>query len=158
MKTAIFPGTFDPITRGHTDLIERASHLFDTIIIAVAENPSKSPLLSLEQRIALVTEDTAYLPNISVQGFKGLLVDFAAQHNAQIIVRSLRSAADFEHELQLAHANQKLAPNIQTLFLPPNPEYAFISSSVVRDIARLGGDTSAFVHPNVSNTLKKLWP
>ncbi len=158
MKTGIFPGTFDPITRGHSDLVERACQLFETVIIAVAENPGKNPLLSLEQRIELVTASTAHLPQVRVLGFKGLLIDFTRREQAQVIIRSLRTASDFEHELQLAHMNAQLAPEIQTLFLTPNPQYDFISSSLVREITRLKGDISPFVHPIVANTLKKLWP
>lgn len=158
MKTGIFPGTFDPITRGHSDLIERACKLFETVIIGIAENTSKNPLLSFEQRVELVTKTTAHLPNVKVQGFKGLLIDFARKEQAHVIIRSLRTAADFEHELQLAHMNEQLAPEIQTLLLTPNPKYTFISSSLVREITRLGGDISPFVHPLVVTTLKKLWP
>lgn len=158
MKTGIFPGTFDPITLGHSDLIARASQLFDKVIIAVAENPGKNPLLSLEQRINLIKTTIAHIPHVSVYGFSGLLVDFAKSHKAQVIIRSLRSATDFEYELQLARINEQLAPEIQTLFLTPNPEYAYISSSLVREIIRLNGDVSKFVHPIVAKTLKTLWP
>lgn len=157
MKTAIFPGTFDPMTRGHSDLVERACQIFDKIIVAVAQNPGKKPLLSLEQRISLAKDSLEHLPNIDVQGFSGLLVDFADKHQATIIIRSLRSSADFEHESQLAYMGQQLAPHIQTVFLTATPESMFISSSLVREIAQLGGDVSAFVHPNVVETLKKLW-
>lgn len=158
MKTGIFPGTFDPMTRGHSDLVERACQLFDKVIIAVAENPGKKPLLPLEQRIALVIDSTQHLPKVSVQGFSGLLVDFADAHQANVIIRSLRSSADFEHESQLAYMGQQLAPHIQTIFLTATPESMFISSSLVREIAQLGGDVSPFVHPNVVTALKKLWP
>jgi pantetheine-phosphate adenylyltransferase len=158
MKTGIFPGTFDPITRGHSDLVERACQLFETVIIAVAENPGKNPLLSFEQRIELVSATTAHLPQVRVQGFTGLLIDFARKEQAQVIIRSLRTSADFDHELQLAHMNAQLAPEIQTLFLTPNPQYDFISSSLVREITRLKGDVSPFVQPIVTKTLKKLWP
>lgn len=156
MKTGIFPGTFDPITRGHSDLVERAARLFDKVIIGVAENPGKHPLLSLEQRIHLVKVTTAHIPHVSVYGFSGLLVDFAQSHKAPVIIRSLRTATDFEHELQLAQVNEQLNPDIQTLFLTPNPTLTFISSSLVREIASLNGDVSAFVHSEVEKTLKTL--
>jgi pantetheine-phosphate adenylyltransferase len=158
MKTGIFPGTFDPITLGHSDLVARAARLFDKVIIAVAENPGKNPLLSLEQRIALVKATTAHMPHVSVYGFSGLLVDFAKSHKAEVLIRSLRTVTDFEHELQLAQVNEQLAPHIQTLFLTPNPKFTFISSSLVREIVQLGGDVSAFVHPDVAKTLKTLCP
>jgi pantetheine-phosphate adenylyltransferase len=158
MKTGIFPGTFDPITRGHSDLLTRACQLFETIIIAVAENPSKKPVLSLDTRIQLVTEATKHLPQVQVKGFSGLLVDFAKQQQAQVIIRSLRTGADFDHESQLAHMNQQLAEHIHTVFLTSSPQLSFISSSLVREIASLGGDVSAFVHPSAITALKKLWP
>jgi pantetheine-phosphate adenylyltransferase len=157
MKTGIFPGTFDPMTRGHSDLVQRACQLFENVIIAVAQNPGKKPVLSLEQRIALVVDTTAHLPQVSVKGFSGLLIEFARTHQAHAIIRSLRSTADFEHESQLAYMNQQLDPSIQTVFLTPNPQYAFVSSSLVREIALLGGDISAFVHPNAVSALKNLW-
>lgn len=157
MKIGIFPGTFDPITRGHSDLVQRAGLLFEKVIIAVAENPGKKPVLSLNTRIALVKDATAHLPFVSVQGFSGLLIDFAREHQAQTLIRSLRSTADFEHESALAYMNQQLDPSIQTIFLTPSTQYAFISSSLVREIALLGGDISAFVHPSAVTALKNLW-
>ncbi|MFA6038356.1 MAG: pantetheine-phosphate adenylyltransferase [Legionellales bacterium] len=157
MKTAIFPGTFDPMTRGHSDLVERACQIFDKIIVAVAQNPGKKPLLSLEQRISLAKDSLEHLPNIDVEGFSGLLVDFATKHQAKVIIRSLRSSADFEHESQLAYMGQQLAPHIQTVFLTATPQSMFISSSLVREIAQLGGDVSSFVHPNVMTAFEKLW-
>lgn len=158
MKTVIFPGTFDPITHGHSDLITKACQLFDKVIIAVAENPGKKPLLAFDERINLITQVTAHLPAVSVAGFTGLLVDFAKIHGAHAIIRSLRSAADFDHESQLALMNQQLEPSVQTVFLMPNPQYAPISSTLVREIASLGGNVEAFVSPIVAKSLKKLWP
>lgn len=154
MQIGIFPGTFDPITRGHSDLIARACQLFEKVIIAVAENPGKKPMFTLEVRLQLARLATESMPQVSVQGFSGLLVDFARSQNAQVIIRSLRSSADFEHESSLALMNQQLAPDIHTVFLSPHPLYAFISSTLVREIATLGGDISPFVHPSVINALK----
>ncbi len=154
MKTGVFSGTFDPITLGHSDLVTRACQLFDKVIVAVAQNPGKKPLLTLDTRVKLVTHALAHLPNVEVLGFTGLLIDFMHTHQAGFIIRSLRNTADFEHESQLAFMNQQLAPDIQTLFLHPTVQYAFISSSLVREIAQLGGDVSAFVSPHVVETLK----
>jgi pantetheine-phosphate adenylyltransferase len=156
MKTVIFPGTFDPITHGHSDLALRACTLFDKVIIAVAKNPGKKPLLTFEERIELCKRVTELMPQITVQGFSGLLVDFAREHNATGIIRSLRGSSDLDHELQLAYMNQQLDDKIQTIFLAPRPEYAFISSSLLREITTLGGDISPFAHQDVVNRLKTL--
>ncbi len=151
--TAIYPGTFDPITHGHTDLIQRAARLFDHVIVAIAANPTKKPFFPLEKRIALARAVLKDLGNVEVCGFDTLLAHYAAERNAQIIVRGLRAVSDFEYEFQLASMNRRLAPKVETLFLTPAEQYAYISSSLVREIAALGGDVSAFVHEEVKAAL-----
>ncbi len=143
--TAIYPGTFDPITNGHLDLVARAAQLYDEIIIAVAENKTKTPLFSLEERVALAQAVTVNFSNVRVIGFNNLLVDCARQHGARVIMRGLRAVSDFEYEFQLASMNRRLAPNLETVFLTPAEQYEFISSSMIREIARLNGDVSCFV-------------
>ena len=146
MKTrAIYPGTFDPITNGHIDIIKRASHMFESIVIAVAENPGKKPTFSFEKRVELATLASEEFPNVEVKGFDSLLIDFAQKENANIILRGLRAASDFEYEFQLAGMNRRLDDKIETVFLTPAQECMFISSTLVREIATLGGDVSAFV-------------
>lgn len=151
--TAIYPGTFDPITHGHSDLVARAVRLFHKVIVAVAADPPKAPLLSLPQRVSLARTALAGIERIEVCDFRGLLVNFAAERNAQVILRGLRAVSDFEHEFQLAGMNRKLAPQVETLFLMPAEHYAYISSSLVREIAALGGDISGFVHEEVGAAL-----
>ena len=151
--TAIYPGTFDPITHGHSDLIQRAARLFDHVIVAIAANPTKKPFFPLEKRIVLARAVLKDLDNVEVCGFDTLLVHYAAERNAQIIVRGLRAVSDFEYEFQLASMNRRLAPKVETLFLTPAEQYAYISSSLVREIAALGGDISAFVHEEVKAAL-----
>ena len=153
--TAIYPGTFDPITKGHTDLVERALHLFDKVIVAVAENTAKEPTFSLEERINMARVALEEFQGVEVLPVPGLLVEFAKQHGAKAILRGLRAVSDFEYEFQLAGMNRKLAPEIETLFLTPAEKYAYISSSLVREIAALGGDVSPFVHKNVMAELIK---
>ena len=153
--TAVYPGTFDPITNGHADLVSRASRFFDRIIVAVADNPKKQPLFSLAERIALAEAVFADEPKIEVAGFSGLLVDFVHQVGGQAILRGLRAVSDFEYEFQLATMNRRLAPEIETLYLTPAEQNTFISSSLVREIAWLGGDVSAFVHPVVAEALRE---
>ena len=153
--TAIYPGTFDPITKGHTDLVERALQLFDRVIVAVAENKNKAPVFSQEERINMATIALQELKGVEVLPLTGLLVEFAKQHQAKAILRGLRAVSDFEYEFQLAGMNRKLAPEIETLFLTPAEKYAYISSSLVREIASLGGDVSPFVHKNVMAELVK---
>jgi pantetheine-phosphate adenylyltransferase len=150
---AIYPGTFDPITRGHIDLVERASKLFDKVIVAVAINPGKQPVFSLEERVGLVKETLKDINNVEACGFEGLLIDIAKQKNASVIVRGLRAVSDFEHEFQLAGMNRKMDANIETLFLTPAEQFTYISSSLVREIARLGGDVTEFVAPVVAQAL-----
>ena len=152
--TALYPGTFDPITNGHVDLVERASCMFDKVIIAIAANERKKPLFSLEERIALATTIFADNPQVEVMGFDTLLVDFAHQQNATVLVRGLRAVSDFEFEFQLASMNRHLAPDIESVYLMPAEQYAFISSSLVKEVARLGGDVTKYVHIDVYRALQ----
>jgi pantetheine-phosphate adenylyltransferase len=151
--TVVYPGTFDPITHGHSDLIGRAARLFDRIIVAVAANPGKAPCFSLEERMELARAALGEVANAEVLGFDGLLVDFARARGARVILRGLRAVSDFEYELQLSSMNRRLAPDIETLYLMPAEQYSYISSSLVREIAGLGGDVSSFVHPRVMAAL-----
>lgn len=150
---AIYPGTFDPITNGHADLIERAAKLFQHVVIGIAANPSKQPRFSLEERVALVNKVTAHLDNVDVVGFSGLLVDFAKQQQASVLVRGLRAVSDFEYEFQLANMNRRLSPDLESVFLTPAEENAFISSTLVKEVALHGGDVSQFVSPQVAQAL-----
>ncbi|MCX4027279.1 pantetheine-phosphate adenylyltransferase [Endozoicomonas sp. SM1973] len=154
MNTVIYPGTFDPITKGHTDLVERAAKLFDQVVIAVAESPKKKPIFSLEQRVSLAKEATSQLKNVEVCGFNNLLADFVQERQANVILRGLRAVSDFEYEFQLANMNRILAPSVESLFLTPSEKYSYISSTLVREISSLGGDVSKFVHPCVEQALK----
>jgi pantetheine-phosphate adenylyltransferase len=153
--TVIYPGTFDPITNGHTDIIQRAAKMFDTVVVAIAGNASKTPIFPLAERVALAEEVLRHLPNVQVKGFDHLLVDFARELGAQYLLRGLRAVSDFEYEFQLASMNRHLAPELETLFLTPAEQYSYISSSLVREIARLGGDVQQFVHSNVVVALQK---
>ncbi len=153
--TAVYPGTFDPVTHGHTDLIHRASKLFNHVIVAIAANPSKKPLFSLDERVGLAEMVTSDLNNVSIVGFDSLLVHFAKENNAQVILRGLRAVSDFDYEFQLAGMNRKLDSKIETIFLTPAEKYAYISSSLVREIAALGGDVSSFVHDKVVAELQR---
>ena len=152
--TAVYPGTFDPITCGHFDLIERAARFYDRLVIAVADNRNKNSLFTIEERVALAKEVTANLTNVEVVGFSGLLVDFVKEIDGNVLLRGLRAVSDFEYEFQLASMNRKLAPEVETMFMTPAEQYAFISSSLVREISALGGDVSEFVHPVVGKALK----
>ena len=154
-KIAIYPGSFDPITNGHLDLIKRASKLFDEVIIAITQNANKSSFLSIDQRVDAVNKSITPLNNTRVLSFDSLLVDFAIEHNAQIIIRGLRAVSDFEYEFQLSGMNKRLNPGIETLFMTPSEEFANISSSLVREIYTLGGDISAFVPDTVKLILHK---
>lgn len=154
-QAAMCAGTFDPITMGHLDVIERASRIFPRVVIAVAIDSSKNPLFSLDERMALVRESTAHLKGIEVKSFHGLLVDFAESAKIRVIVRGLRAFSDFEYEFQMALTNRKLKPEIETIFLMPKQDYSYISSSNVREVAQLGGDTTLFVPPPVQHALKK---
>ncbi len=154
-QTAIYPGTFDPITVGHIDLVARATKRFDKLIVAVAGSGSKTPCFTLDQRIELARQSLSQMPNVVVLGFSGLLVRVAREQGAGVILRGLRAVSDFEYEFQLASMNRKLAPEVETMFLTPDEGHAFISSSLVREIASLGGDVSSFVHPVVQDALSK---
>lgn len=153
--TAIYPGTFDPITNGHTDLVERASRLFDKVIVSVAAVSGKNPVFNLDERVALAKDVLASLPNVEVCGFNILLVDFMREKGASVILRGLRAVSDFEYEFQLASMNRNLNPDIETMFLTPAEQYTYISSSLVREIASLGADVSPFVHEKVVAALKE---
>lgn len=146
---AIYPGTFDPITNGHIDIVERACKLFDTVIVAVAKSKAKQPFFELDQRVALAQEALQHMPNVQVIGFARLLIDFAAEQHANIIIRGLRAVSDFEYEFQLAGMNRKLNASIESLFLTPSEQYSYLSSTLVREIALLHGDISDFVPPCV---------
>ncbi len=152
---AIYPGTFDPITLGHIDLAYRAAKLFDQIIIGVAESSKKQTLFNLEQRLDMANKVFEYQKNIKVNSFNGLLVDFARQQNASILLRGMRAVSDFEFEFQLASMNRSLAPEIESVFLTPTEKYSFLSSTLVREVSQLGGDISEFVHPVVDDALKE---
>lgn len=154
MKTVIFPGTFDPITLGHVDLVERAAKLFDKVILAIASSEKKQPLFSLDQRIALCDQTFSHLNNIEAKGFNGLLVEFANQHDSHIVLRGTRTIADFEYELQLANMNRAMSPGFETVFLNALPALSHISSSLVREISALGGDVKAFVPAPVFTALQ----
>ena len=155
MRTVIYPGSFDPLTNGHLDLIQRAAKLFDQVIVAVARNDGKSPLFSLAQRLGLVTHAIEHLPNVSADSFDGLLVDYVEQREGHAVIRGLRAVSDFEFEFQLALMNRKLNERIETIFMMPKDTYTFLSSRIVKEIARLGGDVRAFVPEQVERALKK---
>ncbi|WP_206486081.1 pantetheine-phosphate adenylyltransferase [Thalassotalea sp. G2M2-11] len=152
---AIYPGTFDPVTNGHTDLIERASQLFTHVIVGVAASPSKQPRFDLAQRVAMIEEVTKELSNVSVVGFSGLLVDFAKKNKANVLIRGLRAVSDFEYEFQLANMNRRLYPELESVFLTPAEENSFISSTLVKEVALHQGDVSQFVHPVVKAALEQ---
>ena len=155
MKIVVYPGTFDPITNGHFDLVRRASRMFDRVIVGLAASPKKAPLFSLEERVHLAEVVLSALPGVEVSGFSGLLVDFANAHNAVAILRGLRAVSDFEFEFQLASMNRLLDPALESVFLTPAEKYSFISSSLVQEVAMLGGDISQLVHPQVAHSLKE---
>ncbi len=154
-RSALYPGTFDPITNGHHDLVRRAAGLFDHVIVAIAANPNKAPLFSLDERVELARRVLRELSNVEVLGYSGLTIDCARQHKAAVIVRGLRAVSDFEFEFQLANMNRHVAREIETVFLTPQEQFTFISSSLVREIAILGGEVSEFVDPIVEAELKK---
>jgi pantetheine-phosphate adenylyltransferase len=152
---AIYPGTFDPITKGHSDLVDRSAGLFDKVIVALAARPGKQPVFTLEERIDLAQTVLGEYDNVEICGFDGLLVNFAREKGANIILRGLRAVSDFEYEFQLAGMNRKLAPDVETLFLTPAEQYTYISSSLVREVASLGGDVSPFVHEKIVAELSR---
>lgn len=153
--TAIYPGTFDPITNGHSDLVQRATTMFERVIVAVAANSGKTPAFSLEERVSMARTALAQLDKVEICGFDTLLVEFSKKKGAHVILRGLRAVSDFEFEFQLAGMNRKMAPDIETVFMMPAEQYTYLSSSLVREIAALGGDVSEFVHPEVSQALDK---
>ncbi|MDO4265752.1 MAG: pantetheine-phosphate adenylyltransferase [Eubacteriales bacterium] len=155
MVTAIYPGSFDPVTNGHLDIIERASKLTDRLIIGVLKNNAKTPLFSLDERVNMLKKVTGHLENVSVQSFEGLTVDFARETGASAIVRGLRAVTDFEYELQLAQTNRVLAPDIDTIFLTTNLKYSYLSSSIVKEIAGYGGEISEFLCPEVAELVQE---
>ncbi len=155
MKTAIYPGSFDPVTLGHYDIIERSSQIFDRLIVGVLNNSAKSPLFSVEERVKMLKDVTKELPNVEIKSFDGLLIDFARENQAQVIVRGLRAVTDFEYELQMAQMNRVIAPEIDTLFLTTNLKYAYLSSSIAKEVAMYGGDISAFLDPAVEREVQK---
>lgn len=152
--TAIYPGTFDPITNGHSDLVQRASCLFDKVIVAIAANPNKTPMFNLEERVGLAQEVLSGLDNVEICGFDSLLADFAREQGATVILRGLRAVSDFEYEFQLAGMNRHLAPDVETIFLTPAEKYTFISSSLVKEVATLGGEVGDFVDTKVKAALQ----
>lgn len=153
-RVAIYPGTFDPITRGHEDLVRRAGGLFDKLILAIAESPSKRPYFTLEERVEMARETLADMNNVEIVGFNNLLMDFVHERGAKVIVRGLRAVSDFEYEFQMAGMNRSLYPEVETIFLTPGEQYMFVSATMVREIARLGGDVGKFVQPSVNKRLR----
>jgi pantetheine-phosphate adenylyltransferase len=156
LSKAIYPGTFDPITRGHEDLVLRAAKLFDHVVLAIADSPSKRPFFTLDERVQMAQASLAGHPNVEVVGFAGLLMDFLREHNARIILRGLRAVSDFEYEFQMAGMNRKLYPDVETIFLTPGEQYMFVSATMVREIAALGGDVSHFVSPVILPYLRRM--
>jgi pantetheine-phosphate adenylyltransferase len=155
MIGAVYPGTFDPLTRGHEDLVRRASVIFGSVIVGVADSRAKKPFFTLTERVDMAKEVLSDLKNVKVVGFSGLLINFIHQHNARVIMRGLRAVSDFEYEFQLAGMNRNLYPDVETVFLTPSEQHMFISATLVREIATLGGDVSKFVHPIVGARLKE---
>jgi pantetheine-phosphate adenylyltransferase len=153
VRTVIYPGSFDPLTNGHLDLVQRAAKLFDRVVVAVAKNADKTPLFSLSERLELVKQSIGHLPNVEADAFDGLLVNYVVRKNASAIVRGLRAISDFEFEFQLALMNRKLNANVETIFMMPKDTYTFLSSRIVKEIARLGGDVSVFVPAHVQTAL-----
>ena len=154
MVIAVYPGTFDPLTRGHEDLVRRAAGLFAKLVVGVADSRGKQPFFSMDERIAIAREVLGHYPNVEVAGFRGLLKDFVREQNARVILRGLRAVSDFEYEFQMAGMNRYLLPDVETMFLTPSDQYQFISGTIVREIATLGGDVAKFVFPSVDKWLK----
>ncbi len=150
---AIYPGTFDPLTNGHLDIVERASQIFDRIVLAIAANTSKTPLFTIEERIRLASKAVAHLQHVEVVGFSDLLANFASQQQANVLIRGLRAVSDFEYELQMAHMNRHLLPSLESVFLMPSKTFSFISSSLVKEVARHGGDVKAFLPEPICQAL-----
>jgi pantetheine-phosphate adenylyltransferase len=152
---AMYPGTFDPVTNGHHELVRRAAGIFDTVVVAVAASPHKAPVFSLEERMSLARQVLSDLPNVSVDGYSGLTVEYAKAHGLKVVIRGLRAVSDFEYEFQLASMNRHLQTGVETIFMTPAEQYTFISSTLVREVAGLGGDVTAFVHPLVVKALRR---
>lgn len=155
MTIAVYPGTFDPFTRGHEDLVRRGSSIFEELVVGIADSRAKKPIFTLEERIEIAQEVLGHYPNVRIEGFSGLLKDFVRKNNARVILRGLRAVSDFEYEFQMAGMNRYLVPDVETLFLTPSDQYQFISATFVREIALLGGDVSKFVFPSVETWLEK---
>ena len=155
MIIAVYPGTFDPLTRGHEDLVRRAATLFDKVVVGIAISRNKKPFFSIDERVDIAREVLGHYPNVEVQSFGGLLKDFVREQNGRVIVRGLRAVSDFEYEFQMASMNRHLLPDVETLFMTPSDQYQFISGTIVREIAQLGGDVSKFVFPSVERWLQE---
>ena len=155
MIKAVYPGTFDPLTRGHEDLVRRASTLFDSLVLAIADSKAKRPFFTVDERIAMAKEVLGDVKNVRVMGFSGLLTEFVREQKARVVLRGLRAVSDFEYEFQLAGMNRNLYPEMETIFLTPSEQHMFISATLVREIAALGGDVAKFVHPAVAKRLKQ---
>ncbi len=154
MTVAVYPGSFDPVTLGHFDIIERGASIMDRLIVGVLNNNSKTPLFSVEERVNMLIDVTRHLPNVEVRSFEGLLVDFVRANQAKVIIRGLRAVTDFEYELQMSQTNRVIAPGVDTIFLTTNLKYSYLSSSVVKEIAMFGGDVRPFVHPVVAERIR----
>jgi pantetheine-phosphate adenylyltransferase len=155
MRIAVYPGTFDPLTRGHEDLVRRGAKIFDKLVVGVADSPNKKPFFTMDERVTIAREVLSHYPNVEVKGFRGLLKDFVRDNNANVIIRGLRAVSDFEYEFQMAGMNRYLLPDVETMFLTPSDQYQFISGTIVREIASLGGDVSKFVFPSVEHWLNQ---
>jgi pantetheine-phosphate adenylyltransferase len=155
MRIAVYPGTFDPLTRGHEDLVRRGAKIFDKLIVGVADSPNKKPFFGMDERVKIAREVLSHYPNVEVMGFRGLLKDFVRSNEASVIIRGLRAVSDFEYEFQMAGMNRYLLPDVETMFLTPSDQYQFISGTIVREIASLGGDVSKFVFPSVEHWLNE---
>jgi pantetheine-phosphate adenylyltransferase len=154
MLTVVYPGTFDPVTRGHEDLVRRAARLFDRVVVGIAASEAKKPMFALDERIAMASEVLADLPNAKVTGFSSLLMAFVHEQGARAVLRGLRAVSDFEYEFQMAGMNRRLWPEVETLFLTPSEQFMFVSATIVREVARFGGDVTGFVHPSVAVRLR----
>ncbi|MFN4327851.1 MAG: pantetheine-phosphate adenylyltransferase [Limnobacter sp.] len=155
MRIAVYPGTFDPLTRGHEDLVRRGAKIFDKLVVGVADSPNKRPFFTMDERVEIAREVLSHYPNVEVRGFRGLLKDFVRDNEASVIIRGLRAVSDFEYEFQMAGMNRYLLPDVETMFLTPSDQYQFISGTIVREIASLGGDVSKFVFPSVEHWLNQ---